>query len=189
MSSRWARGHTFLARNFVHTSYRHHLGGALRDFLFYYENTRFVYFWLYMAFGGIWQHRKYSYGVWQSFAYNSENFEKWPKIEKCKQFSPATGFGPKPYKRFLFSSKSSAQLIISWKLRTWSRYLNDIKAKWPISSLEFNCLGLLTPCECLASACLVYIDGPIRIWKAMGWRCSLDRGIILGFRRNMHLYM
>ena len=29
-----------------------------------------------MAFGGIWQHGKYSYGVWQSFAYNSEIFFK-----------------------------------------------------------------------------------------------------------------
>ena len=28
-------------------------------------------FWPYMAFGGIWQHGKYCYRVWQSFAYNS----------------------------------------------------------------------------------------------------------------------
>jgi hypothetical protein len=28
----------------------------------------------YMAFGRVWPHAKYSYGVWQSFAHNSKNF-------------------------------------------------------------------------------------------------------------------
>jgi hypothetical protein len=35
-----------------------------------------------MAFGRVWQHAKYYYTVWQSFAYNSENFQKSPQIEK-----------------------------------------------------------------------------------------------------------
>jgi hypothetical protein len=35
------------------------LSGALRDFVFYYENTCFF------VGGGIWQHGKYSYGLWQ----------------------------------------------------------------------------------------------------------------------------
>ena len=71
---------------------------------------------VYMAFGGIWQHGKCSYGVWQWFAYNSENFEKWSKTDKCKQFSPATGFGPKPYKRFLLPAKAPPrQTNTYWK--------------------------------------------------------------------------
>jgi hypothetical protein len=41
------------------------LGGALRDFEYYYENTLFFAFSPYMAFAGIWQHGEYSYGVWQ----------------------------------------------------------------------------------------------------------------------------
>jgi hypothetical protein len=32
--------------------------------------------------GALWQHAKYSCGVWQSFAHNSENLQKAPKIEK-----------------------------------------------------------------------------------------------------------
>ena len=36
----------------------------------------------YIAFGMFWQHAKYSYGAWESFAQNSENFQKSPKIEK-----------------------------------------------------------------------------------------------------------
>jgi hypothetical protein len=36
-----------------------------------------------MAFGRAWQHAKYSYGAWQSFAHNSENFQQSSKIEKC----------------------------------------------------------------------------------------------------------
>jgi hypothetical protein len=45
--------------------------------------------------GGFWQHAKYSYGVCQSFAYNSENFQKPRKIEKCEHFFQMFGFGPK----------------------------------------------------------------------------------------------
>jgi hypothetical protein len=42
-----------------------------------YGNDLFLY---YMAFGRLWQHAKYSDGVWQSFAHN-------PLIEKCEQLS------------------------------------------------------------------------------------------------------
>jgi hypothetical protein len=35
-----------------------------------------------MTFGRIWQHAKCSYGVYASFAYDSENFEKPFKNEK-----------------------------------------------------------------------------------------------------------
>jgi hypothetical protein len=70
------------------------LGGFLRDFYIFFllKYSKFD-FWYYMAFGRIWQHAKYSYGVWQSFALNSENFQKIHKIEKCKQFSRMFGFG------------------------------------------------------------------------------------------------
>jgi hypothetical protein len=36
----------------------------------------------YIGFGRVWQHAKYSYGVSQSFAHNSENFLESPKMEK-----------------------------------------------------------------------------------------------------------
>jgi hypothetical protein len=37
-----------------------------------------------LAFGKVLQHAKCSYGVWQSFAYNSENFQKSSNIENCE---------------------------------------------------------------------------------------------------------
>jgi hypothetical protein len=36
-----------------------------------------------MALGRICQHGKYSYGVWQWFAYSAENLKKWSNIEEC----------------------------------------------------------------------------------------------------------
>ena len=39
-----------------------------------------------MAFGRIWQHGKYSYGVCRWFAYIFWNFQKWSKIEKRQHF-------------------------------------------------------------------------------------------------------
>ena len=39
-----------------------------------------------MAFGRIWLHGKYSYGVCRWFAYTIWNFQKSSKIEKCQHF-------------------------------------------------------------------------------------------------------
>jgi hypothetical protein len=79
-----------------------------------------------VAFGGIWQNGKYSYGVWQWFAYNSEILEKRPKIEKCKQFSPATGFGPKPYTKMFYQPKLCPALRDLVDIATYTRkYLPD----------------------------------------------------------------
>jgi hypothetical protein len=50
------------------------LGGLLRDFKFYYL---FHVFHL-MASGRVWRHSKFAYGVWQSFTFNSEHFQKSP---------------------------------------------------------------------------------------------------------------
>ena len=47
-----------------------------------------------MAFGRIWAHGKYSYGACRWFAYNSGNFQKWPKIEKCQHFFQRLDFDP-----------------------------------------------------------------------------------------------
>jgi hypothetical protein len=86
-----------------------------------------------MAFGGIWQHGKYSYGVWQWFAYNSDNFEKWPKIEKRKQFSPATGFGPRPYKRFFLPAKAPPSCLLRFFMprhQNWPDSTNLLAIAW-----------------------------------------------------------
>ena len=58
------------------------LGRALRNLELLYYNCRDSRFLMYTAFGRIWQHGKYSYRVWQWFAYNSKIFWKWPKLEK-----------------------------------------------------------------------------------------------------------
>ena len=64
-------------------------------FQFSYKNTHNFILLHYMAFGRIWQHAKYSYRVWQSFAYNSENFQKPFKIEKCEDLFQMFRFEPK----------------------------------------------------------------------------------------------
>ena len=58
-----------------------------KGFLFDYQHCWFSWLLSYVVFGRIWQHGKYSCGVWSRFAYNSENFQNWPQIEKCEQFS------------------------------------------------------------------------------------------------------
>ena len=60
-----------------------------------------------MAFGRVWQHVKHSYGVWQPFALNSENFEKAPKIEKCTHFFEMFGFGTRRVEEMFFSSQNA----------------------------------------------------------------------------------
>jgi hypothetical protein len=69
-------------------------------------NNRTLSFFDYMAFGRIWQRAKYSYGVWQSFAYNSESFQKSSKIEKCGQFVQMFGFGPKQLIFFVLPARA-----------------------------------------------------------------------------------
>ena len=54
---------------------------------------------------GIWKHGKYFYGMWQRFASISGHLRKWSNAEKCKQSSPAPGFGPKQYV-FLLPAKA-----------------------------------------------------------------------------------
>jgi hypothetical protein len=65
-----------------------------------------------MAFGRAWQHAKYSYGVWQSFAHNSENFQKTAKIEKCEHFFEMLGFGTRRVEEvFLLLARTPATTL------------------------------------------------------------------------------
>ena len=58
---------------------------SCKGFLIWLFKYWFSWLLLYMAFGRIWAHGKYSYGTCRWFAYNFRNFEKWPKLKKCKQ--------------------------------------------------------------------------------------------------------
>jgi hypothetical protein len=77
---------------------------------------KYIFLLHHIAFGRIWQHARYSYRVWRSFAYNSDNFQKSVKMEKCKHFVQMFGFGPKQSKRFVLPARAPprcAQPMIS----------------------------------------------------------------------------
>ena len=52
-----------------------------------------IYVIYYIVVGRVWQHAEVPYGVWQSLAHRSENFQKSPNIEKCEQFFEIVGSG------------------------------------------------------------------------------------------------
>ena len=79
-----------------------------KEFQFDYQHTDNLFCLHYMALERIWQHAKYSYGVSQSLAYNSENLQKTFKMEKCEHFFQMFGFGPKQANNFFFTNQSSA---------------------------------------------------------------------------------
>jgi hypothetical protein len=60
------------------------------------------------AFGRILQPSKYSYGARQSFASNSENFQKSVTVEKCEQFLEMLGVGTRQVAHFFVVSQSAS---------------------------------------------------------------------------------
>jgi hypothetical protein len=81
-------------------------GGALRDFEFYYSSSGiYVFVFVY----GIWEYLAAWKILLQGVAViclRFWEFSKITQIEKRKQLSPAAGFGPKQYRRFVLPAKA-----------------------------------------------------------------------------------
>jgi hypothetical protein len=65
----------------------------------------------YMAFGRVWQHAEYSYGVWESFAHQASTIQRThfcgPHIEKYKHIFHLFGFGTQIVEKMCFACQNA----------------------------------------------------------------------------------